>query len=192
MSKSREEKWISVKGFEGLYEVSNLGRIKSLTKIVWNGKGYYTKKESFIKPSVNKGGYLHTRLCKNGKLSSFTVHRLVAESFVSNDEGKPQVNHIDGDKENNAICNLEWCTNYENYKHAVENGLKDMKKVSIESVKKSRRGVSQIDISSGLVIFEFKSIMDAQRAAGVPNSHIVRVCKGKLNTAGGYKWRYIP
>lgn len=107
--------WKPIKGYEGLYEVSNTGKVRSLKKIVNNGKG------SILKGSNDR--YSTVSLYKSGKEKRRTIHRLVAETFIPNPHNKPQVNHKDGIRENNHIDNLEWCTSKENINHALEIGI---------------------------------------------------------------------
>ena len=106
-----EEEWKDVKGFEGLYQISNYGRIKSLR----------FNKVRLMKPFIKS--YYMVELCVNSVRKTFMVHRLVAEAFIPNPENKPQVNHIDGNKLNPRVDNLEWCTPSENLKHAYRTGL---------------------------------------------------------------------
>jgi len=101
------EKWSSVIGYEGFYSVSNTGRIKN-------------KHERILKPIKSKRGYLHIGLHKKNHFVFRRIHRLVAEAFIPNYENKPQINHLDGNKENNYTYNLEWCTNDENMQHRVK------------------------------------------------------------------------
>jgi len=116
-----KEIWKDINGYEGLYQISNLGRVKSLNKL----KGKNTKtKEIIMNPSINKKGYKCIVLCKNSKQKHFRVHRLVAQSFIPNSENKKIVNHIDCNKINNHESNLEWVTHKENEIHAKANGLK--------------------------------------------------------------------
>ncbi len=114
------EIWKKIDGFE--YEVSSYGRVKALSRKVWNGRIWHNKEERILK---NRGGehYQYITLCDNGKYKKQYIHRLVAESFIPNVDDKPEVNHIDGDKTNNNISNLEWNTISENRKHAFKTGL---------------------------------------------------------------------
>lgn len=119
-----EETWKPIKGYEGLYEVSNFGRIKALEKRVDKGKCHRSWKEHFLKYVVDQNGYFRTNLSKNGTNKTVKVHRIVAETFVENLENKKTVNHIDGNKQNNKVENLEWATQSENMKHACQTKLK--------------------------------------------------------------------
>ena len=121
------EIWKPVKGYEGLYEVSNTGKIKSLEKFVDSGKCHRLFKEHLLKYGIDNKGYLRTNLAKCGINKTVKVHRIVAEAFILNPDNKPQVNHIDGDKQNNNVNNLEWVNQSENMKHAYINGLKSNK-----------------------------------------------------------------
>lgn len=118
-----KEKWKDIKEYEGLYQISNLGRVKSLSRLQITGTSSYWSKERILKPRLLKGGYLEVSLCKNSKLYYFRIHRLVAIHFIDNTEQKPQVNHLDGCKINNIVTNLEWCTRSENIIHACKTGL---------------------------------------------------------------------
>lgn len=116
------EIWKDVKGFEGLYQVSNYGNIKSLPKKKGKGKGYFTK-EKILKPKTDRYGYFVVCLRKNNKNHNMSIHRCVALSFCKNPFNKTVVNHKDGNKKNNMSSNLEWCTVQENTKHAYDNNL---------------------------------------------------------------------
>jgi hypothetical protein len=110
----------NVKGYEGIYQVSNLGNVKSLNY-------HRGKKEKILKPGMDLGGYLILTLCKNRKRENKTLHRLVAIAFIPNPENKATVNHINGVKTDNCVSNLEWNTYSENHLHAHKTGLMDSK-----------------------------------------------------------------
>lgn len=109
-----KEKWLPIKGYEGKYEVSNLGNVKSLKRLstVWDG--YQKKKDRLLKPNINNNGYATVSLCKDAKVKVMLIHRLVAIAFVPNPHNKPIVDHIDTNPLNNRADNLRWCTQKEN------------------------------------------------------------------------------
>lgn len=183
-----EEIWKDIKDFEKRYMVSNYGRIKSLSKFVNNNPkskeiGYYSK-EKILKTFDNTKGYKLVKLYKDNKKYIKKVHRLVAETFIPNIENKPQVNHIDGNKQNNNIYNLEWVTNKENIKHAWEN---NMCKKRIGKENKLSKKVYQFDLNNNF-IKEWSSVEEARKTLHISN--ISSVCNKKRNKAGGYIWRY--
>ncbi len=120
------EIWKDIEGHEGFYQVSNEGNLRSLDRVV-KGKSESNKtlKGRSLKSTITVYGYKVVVFCKNGKKENFRIHRLVAQSFLSNAEKKPLINHIDGDKTNNIVSNLEWCTHSENMKHAFATRLKE-------------------------------------------------------------------
>ena len=127
-----KEIWKPVKDYEELYQISNLGRIKSLPKFHRTSKNYssigYWTKEKILKTRINTHGYEMATLCKNYKIFNASVHRLIAIAFIPNPENKPIINHKNGNKIDNRVENLEWVTYSENNNHAYETGLHDSKK----------------------------------------------------------------
>lgn len=156
MNNVREESWKPINGWEGFYEISNNGRVKSL--VGWNGREY-EKREKILKNSSQKSTESYSRsvvnLCKDGVSVTKKVHRLVADAFLEKVEGKNIINHKDGNPLNNLVENLEWCTNKENINHAIETGLTvhRIKTVDRESiVELLNNGYSYDDIANILCI----------------------------------------
>lgn len=188
-----KEEWKDIKGYENYYQISNLGRIKSS---IWFNGHEYIHREKILKPQNNK--YLTVRLAKNKKIKQYTIHRLVAIHFIENKENKPYVNHIDGNKHNNRVDNLEWCTAKENTNHAYNNGLikkitNKKKEAILNNVKKAwgknRKRVRQYDLKGNL-IREYKSVSEAGKINNIPFSNISNCCRKNVHTAGGYIWKY--
>lgn len=174
------EVWKDIQGFEGRYQVSSLGNVKSLN-FNNTGKVKLLNNENLVK------GYPFVTLSKNGKYKNYTIHRLVALAFIQNPSNKPAVNHINGIKTDNRAVNLEWVTQSENMQHALKTGLwePDITKAKKVSQRNQSISVNQID-SHGKVIGSFESIASAQRETGI--RHISCVLLGKRKTAGGYFW----
>lgn len=167
------EVWKDIAGYEGKYQVSNLGRVKSLNYM-------HTGKEGILKAGLDRYGYLTVNLCKDGISMHKTVHRLVAFVFVEGCMDGLVVNHIDECKTNNHASNLEWCTYKQNSNHGTAR-----KKMSIATGKP----IIQYDLE-GNEIARFHGAMEASRLTGVDNSSINKCCKGKLKSAGCFFWKY--
>ena len=181
-----QEVWKDIEGYEGLYQVSNMGRVKSLGRDVWKWNHYTHQPEKILKMGQDRYGYLVVGLYKDKKLKTFKVHRLVAQAFVTNHENKETVNHINGNKQDNKANNLEWHSNEENIKPAFSMGLTGG--IHFQNNKKSAP-VEQYDKNNNLVSM-YPSTREAERTTGVSSGSIVACCKGKIKTAGGYKWKY--
>ena len=118
------EIWKPIKGFEGLYEISNFGNVKSLPRIKINNRGKQLTKERIMKPNKTRNKYLNVPLTGENHIKKYySIHRLVAQTFIPNPDNLPEINHINGDKTNNRVDNLEWVTRSENIRHAYNNGL---------------------------------------------------------------------
>ena len=159
-----------VKGYEGNYEVSRLGEVRSIP----------TRK--LLKPYL-QGRYYRVKLYKDGFGKMYMLHRVVADAFCENPFQKPFVNHIDGNRLNNSADNLEWCTASENEAHAHRIGLNSVEPM----LKKTRKRVAQID-SAGHLVKIWGSMSEAARAVGVDVSGISFCCSGRLKTSGGFRW----
>jgi hypothetical protein len=118
-----EEIWKEIPGYEGYYEVSNHGQVRSLDRMIKNKKGFYLKKGQIIKPHIWGHGYNRISLHKNRKYTRHSVHILVANVYITKIKDKPIINHKDGNKINNHVDNLEWVTHQENRLHAAKTGL---------------------------------------------------------------------
>ena len=177
------EIWREIRGFEGLYRVSNLGRVMGYPRITRSG--YYIAPR-IIKGSLYTSGYIVVKLRCGDKLKRFAVHRLVAEAFVQNPGRYPIINHKDEDKTNNRADNLEWCTHQYNstYGTAIERKRESY-------IKKHSKAVRQYSLS-GEFLKEYRSTTEAARASGACVSEISSCCKRRENavSANGFQWRY--
>lgn len=176
-----QEEWRDIVGYEGLYQVSNKGRVKAVEKIDAAGK---TRKERMLKAGMSQQGRPRIELHKNKIGTTYFVHRLVAMAFIPNPENKKEVNHINGIKDDNRVENLEWCTRSENMLHAERYGLHSMAK----ALEAHRKKVCQILNRSVIAIYD--SIADASAATGIDHRSISAAASGKNGQAGGYEWRY--
>ena len=183
------EIWKPIQDYEGYYEVSNFGNVRSVERYVSNHTGQVLLKSCILKQGKNYKGYPIVYLSKEGRSKTILVHRLVAKAFVINRNNKPQVNHIDGNKENNMVSNLEWVNNSENQLHAYKLGLNYV----TGRAGKPKKKVLQINKGTGEVIAEYNSVADAARSVGCKSSSNISACcknnKGR-KTICGFAWKY--
>ena len=207
----KDEIWKPIKDYEGLYEISNLGRVKSLNYS-------RTGKEQILKPQKRKNGYLGVILCYKNTQKQVNIHRLVAEAFIPNPENKPYVDHINTDKLDNRACNLRWVTQKENLNNLLTKDKMNSRKQSEETKKKiseAHKGrkcseetkkklsesqknsdktirikVVQLNKDTNELIKIWNSATEAEREGGFANNNINRCCRGKYKTHKGYKWMY--
>ena len=163
---SEVETFVKIEGFEK-YEVSNLGKVRNI------------KSGRMLKPHLNHNGYLKHHLYRHDKQKELFLHRIIAIAFIDNPGKKPQVNHIDENKLNNDLSNLEWCTAKENLIHGTR---------TKRAAEKLSKKVIQLDLNDN-VLNEFESMTQAEKKTGVLLKYISRCCNGRSKSAGGYKWR---
>lgn len=178
-----EEVWKDIEGYEGLYQISNFGRVKSLPKPHKNAHGYYLTKEKILSPRVcgTQREYLSVALQRDGERKQIKIHRLVAQAFIPNPNNLPEVNHIDENKGNNKADNLEWCTRSYNVNYGSR--IEKQRKTLIKPV-------AAYD-AIGNFVQSFDSLAEAALFANVDGSNISRACKKEGRLSGGYMWKYI-
>jgi len=168
-----KEIYKTIEGYEGYYQISNFGNIKSLQRLIKRNNGTdMILVEKVLKSNSNGVGYQIINLRKEGKRKSYLIHRLVAEEFLNNPEGLSQVNHIDKDSTNNRLDNLEWCTAKYNIKHSKDKTLYQY-------------------TLSGELVNEWESASTACEVSGFTAPNITNVCNGKLKHHKGYRFSYF-
>ena len=178
----QEEIWKPVVGYDGLYSVSSLGRVRSEERYIWCKNGRVCKyKNKILKQSKRGSGYYFVFLCRNGENVKKNIHRLVAEAFLPNPDNLPKVNHKDECKTNNRVENLEWCTQKYNVNYGT--GIKRLRE-------KISKQVIQYTLNNEFVR-EWPSQREIERQLGFKQSCISDCCNKKIKTAYGYIWKYV-
>ena len=175
------EMWKDIQGYEEKYQISNIGRIKNKIN------------NRLLRPRVGTYGYYKVNLYKNKKVKTIEIHRLVAEAFIENPESKSEVNHIDGNKLNNNITNLEWVTHKENINHAWRTKLfEPVRKASKRYGKSNPNAKKVYQIKNNIIIGVFDTIKEAATKTNTNKTNIGKCCHNKRKTANGFEWRFSP
>lgn len=170
----QEEIWKPVVGYEGLYEVSNLGKVRSLNYLKQRGR------IELMKPLLVWDGHLVISLSKEGRARKKLVHRLVAEAFIPNPLMLPQINHKNEIKDDNRVENLEWCTLSYNIQYGTR----------ISRIGQSNRIPVLQYSEKGEFVARYNSIVEAEKRTGISHAHIIQCARGQRKSTGGYKWEY--
>lgn len=200
----KEERWVDIYGYEGYYQVSNYGRIRSLERIVKCNSGTRVEPSKLLSTKhINNNGYVLIGLGKNGKKKFFQLHKLVLSNFLGCAINKIQINHIDENKQNNRLDNLHYCTakfntNYGDRNNKISQKLKVSmvgKKQSEETINKRVskiiKAVKQLDIQTNEIIKIFHSVKQASLENNIKANTISSCALGKRKTAGGFKWEFV-
>lgn len=176
------EEWRDIKNYEGRYQVSSMGRVKSLERKIphWRG-GERIQKERILEPATTYHGYLRVGLHAGGKQKMLMVHRLVCEAFHENPDNKQQVNHVNEDKTDNRAYNLEWSTPRENCNFGTRN-------TRVAKALSKRVGQYALD---GKLVKTWESLAEIKKRTGFYHSAICEVANGKRKQAYGFVWKYI-
>jgi hypothetical protein len=184
------EEWKDIELFIGKYQISSLGRVKSLDRNVYRKDGTLAYKQQELIICQYGKIYNQVNLYKEGKLHHFYTHILLAKHFILNPKNKEQVNHIDGNKKNNSLSNLEWVTKSENAKHAYDVlgiGKYRIYKKGLDN--KLSKSVNQYDLNNNF-IKKWDNITQAMKSLNNKKASISLCCNGKLKKSAGYKWEF--
>lgn len=184
-----QEIWKNIDGYEGKYQISNLGNVKSLN---YGGRGYARN----LVPKINNSGRLWVELMKDGKKRQFLIHRLVGMAFIPNPDNLPQINHKDENPKNNRVDNLEWCTNLYNFHYSFDRHPERHRKRQYNPTGKKKVHHNRIDVNvwqidkAGNKIKLWNDVSTIARELGVHQWSVTQCCNGVRKTAGGFKWQF--
>ena len=174
-----EEIWKDIKGYEGYYQISNTGKVRSMARIIEAKNGVMRRIfPRILAPDKTQEGYHFVSLCRGNGHKNYRISRLVAIHFIPNPDNKPEVNHIDGNKDNNNIENLEWATPSENKLHAIYTGLR-----------RPTYGMKPVKcLNDGKM---YRSASEAARILRLDDSSVSKACRGILAHVKGYRFVYL-
>lgn len=200
MLKIKDELFIDIKGYDGRYKIGNKGTIIGISR---SNDNRYKNKQWILKQYEDRKGYMYVTLQRKKRRKTIKVHRLVAEHFIENKNNYPCVNHIDSNRKNNDVSNLEFCTHKQNTQWALKTGRFDnMKKLNSERMKGNKlngyiyaneitkKKIIQCDLDDNF-IKEYQSISEASRQTGITITGISYCANGIRKSGGGYLWRFV-
>lgn len=187
-----KEEWLYIPGYEDYYQASSIGRVRSVDRYIDKG---FCKNVLLggivLKNNIGTNGYLYVNLCIRGVVNRRSVHSLVAHTFLLNPLSKCDVNHINSNRMDNTVGNLEYSTRSENIKHGYDFGNK-IAPMKGKTGKLHSKSKSVVKLSmKGNLLDEFGSQREASRVTGIDNSDIAKCCRGEQMTSGGFKWMYV-
>jgi len=191
-----KEIWCDIKGYEGMYQISNLGHVRSLDRWEWNGINFWHRKGQLMKTYEKENGYWFVTLRKNNKPKCFYVHRLVAQAFIPNPKELPEINHKSEVKSENFVENLEWISCKDNNNYGTKNERMKTNKSWINKHKKALKNAHKAHEKAVYIIYPngtdelFESMKKASEAVDILKSNVSKCCRGVVKSSHGYHFEY--